>query len=98
MGGKKEKGEGDGEILGYFGQVISVSNYSQDEASVWLPELHDASSHFDGPHQISFHGVEHSILQRLSPSFGSLPLVLKALQHNLGADDFHLGGVFLLDC
>ena len=73
------EGGGMGDILSYFGQVISVSNYSQDEASVWLPELHDASSHFDGPHQVSFHGVEHSILQRLSPSFGSLPLVLKAL-------------------
>ena len=87
-----------GDTLSYFGQVVSVSNYNQDETSVRLPELHDASSHFDGPPQISLHGMEHSILQRLSPSFGSLPLVLKALQHNLGADDFHLGGVFLLDC
>ena len=75
-----------------------MSNYSQDETSVRLPELHDASSHFDSPPQISLHGMEHSFLQGLSPPFGSLPLVLKALQHDLGTDDFHLGVVFLPDC
>ena len=84
-------------VLGYLGQVISVTDYSQDEASIRLPELHNASSNLDGPSQVSLHRMEHSFLQRLSSPFGPLSLVLKALQHDLGADDYHLAVVFLLE-
>ena len=87
-----------GDFLSDFSQVISVSNYSQDKGSVRLPELHDASSHLDGPHQISLHGVKHNILKGLSSPFGPLSLVLKALQHDLGANDFHPRVLFLPGC
>ena len=90
---------GDGGIfLSDFSQVISVSNYSQDKGSVRLPELHDASSHLDCPHQISLHGVKHNILKGLSSPFGPLSLVLKALQHDFGANDFHPRVLFLPGC